>query len=130
VAGFYQIDAVKVYGDLENGMPVKDFGPECVTAGDEDCWATCRPADVLTHERLEATIEMLTEASSWLSRLLRVVAGPASLVLPLPVEVDTDWVGCGDLELSRGTPHVALYCLKVYSANESINEWIVMITKK
>eukprot|EP00873_Tetraselmis_striata_P016006 jgi/Tetstr1/436270/TSEL_025112.t1 len=108
VAGFNQIDAVKVFGDLETGMPVNDYQPMCASADDEDCWAACREADVLTHERLEATLELLRGATAWLSRLLRVVAGPPSLVLPLPPSVDPEWVGCGDLELPREPFQVGL----------------------
>lgn len=48
-------------------------------------------------------MELLREAASWLPKLLRVQpAGPSRLVLPLPPDVDPEWVGCGDLELPRG----------------------------
>mmetsp|Transcript_9167 Transcript_9167/g.22097 ORF Transcript_9167/g.22097 Transcript_9167/m.22097 type:complete len:1691 (+) Transcript_9167:233-5305(+) len=101
VEGFSAIDAVKVLGDLEDGMPASDFRPHCKSEGEDNCWTPCRDADVVTHERLEATIELLTDAISWLPRLLRVVAGPPRLVLPLPQNVDRTWFGCGDIQLPK-----------------------------
>ena len=100
VAGFNEIDAVKVIGDGADGLPVDSFEPLCaagatapgVAAG--DCWHACGEADLLSPAFASALQAAAAGAVAWLGQAVEVAAlestGARSTYMVLPMDKGSD----------------------------------------
>eukprot|EP00240_Pyramimonas_obovata_P000228 CAMPEP_0118930660 /NCGR_PEP_ID=MMETSP1169-20130426/7269_1 /TAXON_ID=36882 /ORGANISM="Pyramimonas obovata, Strain CCMP722" /LENGTH=1698 /DNA_ID=CAMNT_0006873045 /DNA_START=1 /DNA_END=5097 /DNA_ORIENTATION=+ len=101
-AGWNEIDAVRISGDDDNGRPVDARFPNCNETLVDNCWYQCQSQDILTLERFNETLNVVSKAVGWLGKALKVAPPEAGRLTLPPLEGnDPDFNLCGDVNVPQ-----------------------------